>query len=805
MSPLWLVLLIALIWGLAYKRASLPVWTVAVIAYLFFYMQFVPLITHVFVITASIFVLVILGLNIPVLRRNLISRYILKLYRRVMPKMSATEQQALAAGQVSWEGELFAGMPNWKKLADIPAPQLSREEQAFLDGPVEEVCAMVDDWDVTHKHADLSPQVWQYLKNQGFFALIIPKKFGGKAFSAYAHSQILIKLASRSVTLSSTVAVPNSLGPAELLLHYGTQAQKDHYLPRLANGEDVPCFALTGPQAGSDASAIPDIGVVCHGEHDGERVLGIKLNFNKRYITLAPVATVIGLAFKMQDPDGLLGNKKDIGITCALLPRSTPGITIGRRHMPLNIVFQNGPIQGKDVFIPLDYIIGGKDMAGQGWRMLVECLSAGRAISLPATATAGGKVAAFSAGAYARVREQFNSPIGRFEGIMEALARIGGHAYMTNAARRLTLSIVDQGVQPSVLSAILKYHSTQWARLMANDAMDIHAGKGICLGPNNYLGRGYQSVPIAITVEGANILTRSLIIFGQGSIRCHPHILPALQAAHGSDVKAFDNAIFGHIGFSISNFARSLWLSLTAGRLVPFAKSPTQRYYQQLTRYSANFALLADMCMLVLGASLKWRERMSARLGDVLSHLYIASAVLKHFEDQGSPADDQALVDWSCQYLNHAIEQAMAGILRNLPQRFAATVLRCCIFPYGARARAANDRTEKRIAGLLTQMSAARQRLTQGIYTTYQDNNALAKLDELFKKITAYEGLTRTVKAAVRHGEISGDTWLEKVANAVKENILNQQEADILRDIERMRDGVIAVDDFDSAELTSSG
>ena len=492
--------------------------------------------------------------------------------------MSATEREALDAGTVWWDGELFTGGPNWQKLMSAKAPTLTAAEQAFLDGPCEDLCAMLDDWDITHRRADLSPEVWNFIKSRGFFGMIVPRRYGGLEFSAYAHSCVLVKIASRSGTASSTIAVPNSLGPAELLLHYGTEAQKNHFLPRLARGEEVPCFALTGPRAGSDAASLPDTGVICRRPWQGTEIIGIRLNFSKRYITLAPVATVVGLAFRLFDPDKLMGEKADLGITCALIPRDTPGVTIGRRHFPMNVPFQNGPIQGHDVFVPIDAIIGGFQMAGQGWRMLVEQLSVGRCISLPSSAAGGAQAAVYASAAYARIRRQFNMPIGRFEGVEQVLARMAARSYIVDAARSVTAGAIDGGEKPSVPSAMLKYHATEFGRMIANDAMDVHGGKGICLGPNNYLARGYQIVPIGITVEGANILTRSLIIFGQGAIRCHPFVLREMNAARNPDREAgvaeFDRALMGHVGFAISNAVRSLVLGLTLAR---FTKVPRDR------------------------------------------------------------------------------------------------------------------------------------------------------------------------------------------------------------------------------------
>src|SRR6202051_4361420 len=656
-------------------------------------------------------------LNLRPLRKTLITRPFMKTYLKLLPAMSQTEKEALEAGTVWWDGELFTGAPHWPKLLAAKPPQLSAAEQAFLDGPCEELCRTLDDWNITHERADLPPHVWEFLKGRGFFAMIIPKKYGGLEFSAYAHSCVLVKIASRSTTASSTVAVPNSLGPAELLNHYGTQEQKDYYLPRLARGEEVPCFALTGPRAGSDASSIPDTGVVCRGMWQGREIVGLKLNFSKRYITLAPVATVIGLAFRLFDPARLMGDVEDLGITCALIPRDTPGVTIGRRHFPLNVAFQNGPIQGHDVFVPIDAIIGGFAMAGQGWRMLVEQLSVGRCISLPSSATGGAQGAVYASAAYARIRRQFNMPIGRFEGVEQVLARMAARTYTMDAARSVTAGAIDGGEKPSVPSAMLKYHTTEFGRMIANDAMDVHGGKGICLGPNNYLGRGYQIVPVAITVEGANLLTRSLIIFGQGAVRCHPFVLREMNAARNPDHAAgaleFDRALMGHVGFAISNAARSLILGLTLARFTKVPQSgPTRRYFQHVNRYSASFALATDIAMLALGGYLKKKETLSARLGDVLSAMYLASMVLKHHDNQGREAADLPLVEWACRSLLYQAEEQLHLFLRNFPNRPLAAFMRLLIFPRGLTYFPPSDRLGRDIAELIMHPTAARERLT---------------------------------------------------------------------------------------------
>jgi acyl-CoA dehydrogenase len=746
-------------------------------------------------------------LNLKPLRRALISGPFLGSYRRLLPSMSQTEKEALDAGTVWWDGELFTGAPRWEKLLGASAPQLSAAEQAFLDGPCEELCAMLDDWDITHRRADLPPQVWSFLTAKGFFAMIIPRQYGGLEFCAYAHSCVLAKIASRSTTCSSIVAVPNSLGPAELLNHYGTQEQKDYYLPRLACGDEIPCFALTGPRAGSDAASLPDTGVVCRGSWQGHEVLGLKLNFSKRYITLAPVATVIGLAFRMFDPDKLLGARTDLGITVALIPRDTPGVTIGRRHFPLNIPFQNGPIQGVDVFVPMDSLVGGPAMAGQGWRMLVEQLSVGRCISLPSNATGSAKAAVWATGAYARVRRQFNLPIARFEGIEAVIARMTGLTYIMDAARSVTAGAIDGGEKPSVPSAMLKYHVTEMSRIVANDAMDVHGGKGICLGPNNYLGRGYQTVPIAITVEGANILTRNLIIFGQGAIRCHPFVLKEMEAARNPDRRAgvaqFDTALFGHMGFTISNAVRSVVMALTLARLrrVP-DHGPTRRYYQHIERFSASFAFAVDVAMLTLGGYLKKKESLSARLGDVLSAMYLASMVLKHYDNEGQPEADLPIVEWACRHLLYFAQEQLHGFLRNFPNRFLAGLMRVLIFPRGLTYFAASDRLAHQVADLITAPTPTRLRLGLHAYTTLNDRSPLGLLQEVLLLAESAELLEKRVREeGVKTGRVTALDLPGRISEAVAAGILTAAEGAHLAEFDRKVMQIVRVDDFAPHEL----
>ncbi|WP_372383893.1 acyl-CoA dehydrogenase FadE [Vibrio sp. BS-M-Sm-2] len=748
---------------------------------------------------------------VPTIRQTLISQKALSLFKKVLPAMSQTEKEALEAGTVWWEAELFKGKPEWKKLQNIADPKLSEAEQAFLDGPVNTVCEMVNDYQVTHELADLPPEVWQYLKDHKFFAMIIKKKYGGLEFSAYAQSLVLQKLTGVSSVLSSTVGVPNSLGPGELLQHYGTEEQRNHYLPRLAEGKEIPCFALTNPEAGSDAGSIPDYGVVCKGEWQGEEVLGMRLTWNKRYITLAPVATVLGLAFKLRDPDGLLGDQKDLGITCALIPTDLKGVEIGNRHFPLNVPFQNGPTQGDDIFVPIDFIIGGQKMAGQGWRMLVECLSVGRGITLPSNSTGGIKSAALATGAYARIRRQFKQPIGRMEGVEEPLARLAGNAYVMDAASNLTVAGIDLGEKPSVISAIVKYHCTHRGQRSIIDAMDIVGGKGICLGPSNFLARGYQGSPIAITVEGANILTRSMIIYGQGAIRCHPYVLNEMEAAYSGSSDAldkFDSALAGHVSFTMSNLVRSLWFGLTDGRgsdaPTPSNKTDkqTQRYYQQLNRYSANLALLSDISMAVLGGSLKRRERLSARLGDILSQLYLGSATLKRFESEGSHAEDLPLVHWGMQDSLRQTEVAIDEFLANFPNPVIGRLLRVVLMPFGRIRRAPNDKLDSKVAHILQTPSETRSRIGRGQYLEATEYNPVGKIEKALEVILQAEPLFDKVckethqKRAFLRLDLVAQLGLEK-------GILTQEEANLLISAEEHRLYTINVDDFSPEELAA--
>jgi acyl-CoA dehydrogenase len=741
-------------------------------------------------------------LNVTALRRAVISKPLLNVYRNILPPMSDTERIALEAGTVWWEGELFRGHPDWSVLHAYPEPTLSAEEQDFLDNEVEQLCRLSDDWTISHELKDLPPEAWQYIKDAGFLGLIIPKQYGGKQFSAWAHSQIVTKLSTRCSASAVTVMVPNSLGPAELLLHYGTDAQKDHYLPRLARGLEIPCFALTSPQAGSDAASIPDFGIICRGEYQGREVLGMRVTWDKRYITLGPVATLLGLAFRLYDPDHLLGDTEDLGITCALIPTDHPGVEIGRRHFPLNAVFQNGPNWGKDVFMPIEWIIGGPAMAGQGWRMLMECLAAGRSISLPASNTGMAKLTARTVGGYSRVRSQFKTAIGRFEGIQEPLARIGGHLYMMDAARRMTAGAIDLGEKPSVVSAIVKYHITERARIVVNDGMDILGGKGICLGPSNFLGRAYQQIPIGITVEGANILTRSLIIFGQGAIRCHPYVLREMRAALADDTPAalaeFDDALFSHIGYTASNAVRALVLGLTGSHWVgvPVDVAPeTRRYYQQLTRFSTAFAFIADAAMLTMGGDLKRKEKLSARLGDILSQMYLCSATLKRYEAEGRQSADAPLMHWAMWDAMFHAQTAFEGVMSNFPNRAIAILLRRLIFPLGRPYVVPSDRLGGEVAKLLIEPSATRDRLTAGMYVPDDEHDPVGVIEHALTATIAAEAIEARVRAAQKKGTFKarGAGLMQAAFDA---GLIDGAEFALIKRRDELRDRVVKVDDF---------
>jgi len=807
-TGLWILLGVAGVLALLFARTRAVVWLGAIAVWLIAGLLAGAVDIIAFVILAALLGGPALVIAVPALRQRLISARLLPVFRNIMPQMSETERSAIDAGTVWWDGELFGGNPNWARLLSTPPAVLTPEEQSFVDNETDRLCDLSSDWDSTSVWQDLPPEAWDYAKAQGFLGLIIPKAYGGKEFSAAAHSAIVMKLATRCSAAAVSVMVPNSLGPAELLLHYGTEAQKSHYLPRLARGEEIPCFALTSPYAGSDAAAIPDTGIVVRRMWQGQESLGFSVTWSKRYITLAPIATVLGLAFNVKDPDHLLGPDAHVGITCALIPREHPGVEIGRRHWPLNAVFQNGPTHGKDVFIPMDMVIGGQAQVGNGWRMLMECLAAGRAISLPSSNVGAAKLAVNATGAYCAIRKQFNVPIGQFEGIQEPLGRMGGHLYAMDAVRALSAAGIDGGEKPSVISAIAKYHVTERARLVINDAMDVIGGKGICMGPGNFLARAYQQLPIAITVEGANIMTRSLIIFGQGAIRCHPYVLKLMRAAadtdHDAGLRDFDRHFFAHMNFVASNVVRSFVHGVTSAALLPVpagAAPELAAYYRAAGRLSLLLALSADVAMATLGGALKRKESITGRLGDVLSQLYIISAVLKRFEDDGRPAADLALVHWAVQDAAARAYQALRGVYDNYPNRFVGGILRVLSFPFGIPVIAPADDLLARIAHILQTQSPARERLVAGSWHPRLEVDELGAIELAFAAYPAVEAIERRLHDQVKAHEIPRmpqalpllPGWAEQ---ALAQGLITEAECQTIRDFVRYADKVIQVDDF---------
>ncbi|NAW79959.1 acyl-CoA dehydrogenase [Vibrio sp. V33_P6A3T137] len=736
------------------------------------------------------------------LRRKWISDPAFKLFKQVLPPLSATEKEAMEAGSVWWDGELFSGKPNFTTLHHYPKPTLTAEEQSFMDNELETLLGMIDDHKIIKHDRDLPKEVWDYLRKERFFSLIISKEYGGREFSALANSTIVSRIATRSISAAVTVMVPNSLGPGELLSHYGTQEQKDYWLPRLADGTDIPCFALTGPEAGSDAGGIPDQGIVCYGKHEGKEVLGIRLTWNKRYITLAPVATVLGLAFKLNDPDGLLGDKKDLGITCALIPANHTGVEIGERHDPLGLAFMNGPTRGNDVFIPMEWLIGGVDYAGKGWRMLVECLSAGRGISLPALGTAIGHLTSRTTGAYAYVRKQFGMSIGKFEGVAEALGRIGGLTYLLEATRTLTTTSLDMKERPGIITAIAKYHMTEMARTILNDSMDIHSGRAIQDGPMNYLSTHYLGVPVAITVEGANILTRNLMIFGQGATRCHPYVLKEMEAAANPDseqaAKDFDKLLFKHIGHAVKNTFGAFGAALTGSRFIKAEMSgPTQGYYKEMTRLSRALAVSADFAMLTLGGELKRKEMISARLGDALSFLYMGSAVLKRYEDEGRQQADLDYVHYAMQHCLHHAAKALSDTYRNYPIKAVGGLLKGLIFPLGNHYQAPSDTLTVKIAESLMTPGAHRDRLTHLCYIGKDEDDSVGLMEKAFLAMYSVKGLERQMNKAVKEGKVARKGPLtERLAQAKTAGVLTENEVEAILAADKLRSKAIQVDHF---------
>jgi acyl-CoA dehydrogenase len=726
-----------------------------------------------------------------------------------MPPVSDTEREALASGTVGWDGELFSGQPDWRELSKVSPITLSKAEKEFLEGPAEQLCALIDDWQIRHELRDIPPPIWRFLKKHGFFGMLISREYGGLGFSSQAQSLIIGKIASRSPDVATVVMVPNSLGPGELVEKYGTNTQKEQYLHKLARGEEIPCFALTAPYSGSDAADMRDVGVVCKGEHNGKAIVGIKLRWNKRYATLAPVATVIGLAFKLRDPDRLLGEDTDPGITLALVPANHPGVEIGARHIPGGNIFPNGPTWAEDVFIPLEWVIGGKAGVGRGWAMLMNCLSEGRAISLPAMATAAVKTMLRHTTAYALVRRQFGIPLAAMEGIGEPLARITENAYVLEAARSVTASMVDSGEKPAVISALLKYNATEMARRSINDAMDIHAGRGICDGPANYLQAAYQAVPIGITVEGANILTRTLITFAQGALRSHPFLYQEMAAVLDKDIgqgiKALDRAVCAHVSYSLANVFGALVHNITGGL---FASAPkhaheTERWYRQLHRCSVGFALISDVTVVALAGSLKLRQRITGRLADALSELYLLSCVLKRFEDDGEPAEDLHIVDLCARNSLYRFQVALAGVLDNFPSKAAAVGLRFLIFPLGQCRRPAPDWLAQQVVKSVTRPGELRDRLTNDIFINSDPDDITGILEHTFTKVAAAEETVRKLEKVIRNEGILRNHSADWIGQALEKRHITTKEEELLRELEHLVGKVISVDHFQAVKPVS--
>nr|WP_312822658.1 acyl-CoA dehydrogenase [Acinetobacter oleivorans] len=738
------------------------------------------------------------------LRFNLITKPAYKTLANSMPSISTTEQEALEAGTSWWEKELFMGAPDWSQFEKYPYPTLSEEEQSFIDNEVELLCSMLDEWEIHHHLKDLPPEVWQFIKDKGFLGLIIPKSFGGKEFSSFAQSRIMSKIASRSLTTAVSCMVPNSLGPGELLMHYGTDAQKQQYLPGLAKGEEIPCFGLTSPEAGSDAGAIPDSGVVCYGEHEGAQVLGLRMNFSKRWITLAPIATVVGLAFKLYDPEGLLGdkNKTEYGITCALIPASHAGVKIGARHFP-GSPFMNGTVEGEDVFIPIDWIIGGQENAGKGWRMLMECLGVGRGISLPALATAAGEMSYLTVGAFAKIRQQFNISVGKFEGVQEATSEIASDAYMLEAFRYLVTCGLNQGGTPAVMTAMAKYYATETMRKVVNHGMDIAGGRAIQLGPRNFLALTYQAIPIAITVEGANILTRSLMIFGQGSMRCHPYLFEELQLLQSEDkndsVKKFDDLLFKHLAYTFNRGAKSFAYGWTGGSndAPQSVDQFTASYYKTINRFSANFALVSDMSLGLLAGDLKRKEMLSGRLADIHAHLFISTAILKFYEAGQKTEAEQLHAKLALQKAFLNIQEAFWGLFENFPAKLPAAFVKWICFPLGRVISKPDDELKQQVAELMMQEHPFREQLKHHVFYSTKADDVTGRLEHAFQILRTLEPLWDKFKKAESKGKFTGLTFEENIQQAIKEGFITESEAQQLLQYNAIRFDSMLTDVFD--------
>lgn len=738
------------------------------------------------------------------LREALIAKPAFNILSKAMPSMSITEKEALEAGTSWWEKELFMGAPDWEKFDQYPYPKLSVEEQSFIDNEVQQLCFMLDEWKIHHKDKNLPPEVWQFIKDKGFLGLIIPKSFGGKQFSAFAQSRIMSKIASRSLTAAVSCMVPNSLGPGELLLHYGTTAQKQRYLPGLANGTEIPCFGLTSPEAGSDAGAIPDTGIVCYGSYQGQEVLGLKMNFSKRWITLAPIATVIGLAFKLYDPDGLLGDKSksEYGITCALIPASHEGIKIGARHNP-GAPFMNGTVEGTDIFIPIDWIIGGQQNAGKGWRMLMECLGVGRGISLPALATAAAEMSYLLVGAFASVRQQFKVSVGHFEGVQEATSDIASDAYMLESFRYMVTCGLNQGGTPAVMTAMAKYYATETMRNVINHGMDVVGGRAIQLGPRNFMALTYQSIPVAITVEGANILTRSLMIFGQGSMRCHPYLFEELQLLQSdnkeSALKKFNTLLFKHLAYTFNRAAKALAFGLTGGSKEGSSSADdfSKPYYAMINRMSADFALTADMALGILAGDLKRKEMLSGRLADIHAHLFIATAILNYYEHGQRTESDQKHAELALNKALYNAQEAFFGLYENFPVKIAATLVKLISFPFGRPVTKPSDELKQQVAQLLLKENSFREELKKHVYYTTDETDVMGRMESTFQMLLTLQPLWDKFKKAESKDQFKGLTFEEHITDAVAVGFITANEAEQLLKYNAKRYDSMLTDIFD--------
>ncbi len=796
-----ILFLIFILWAIFYFELSRLMATAIII--------FASLFAAIFISPWSLLLglpLIILSLVVVIdpLRKSLITQPAYKTLAKAMPSMSSTEREALDAGTSWWEKELFMGAPDWKKFDGYVYPTLSAEEQSFLDHEVEHLCGLLNEWEIHHHLKDLPVEAWQYIKEQGFLGLIIPKEYGGRAFSSFAQSRIMSKISSRSLTTAVSCMVPNSLGPGELLLHYGTEEQKQRYLPGLAKGEEIPCFGLTSPEAGSDAGAIPDTGMVCYGMFEGREILGLRMNFSKRWITLAPIATVIGLAFKLYDPDGLLGDasKTEYGITCALLPASHDGVQVGARHNP-GSPFMNGTVDGQDVFIPLDWIIGGVENAGKGWRMLMECLAVGRGISLPALSTASAEMAYLSVGAFAKVRQQFKISVGHFEGVQEATSDIASGAYMLEAFRYMVTCGLNEGGKPAVMTAMAKYYATETMRKIVNHGMDVVGGRAVQMGPRNFLALNYQAIPISITVEGANILSRSLMIFGQGSMRCHPYLYEELQLLQAEDTKAtltpFDTLLFKHLAYTFNRTARSFSYGIFGGPSDASAQIDafSRPFYKTINRFSANFALTADLCLGLLAGDIKRKEMVSGRLADIHSHLFIATAILKFYEKGQRSEAEQQHAQLALEKAFVQIQDAFDGLFANFPMRAAACAVKFICFPFGRVAQQPSDQLKTQLGRAIMENNPFREQLKQHVFYNTDPNDVFGRMENAFQAALKIDPLWTKFKKAESKGQFEGLDFESHIQHALETGFISPEEADQLIHYNAQRFDSMLTDIFD--------